>query len=112
MLRCMAAKKKPVGKTGKRKAKPKSPARKAPRKASKPPEPPQAPARKPLRRRFDRHAIATAEHEHQDPRGVGDHGSVLSGGFDARPVNWGQQKAKSVGRLDKVSNWFRKGRGR
>lgn len=51
-----------------------------------------------------------AQHAHEDPRAYG--GAIHGSERDPKAQNFGQFKNRKVGRLDKPTNWFRKGSGR
>ncbi|HLF15907.1 MAG TPA: hypothetical protein VI796_00520 [Candidatus Thermoplasmatota archaeon] len=54
-----------------------------------------------------------AEHAHQDPRGGGSSiDPKAKSHVNTRNLNYGEAKVKQVGRMDRVVNWFRRGRGR
>lgn len=53
------------------------------------------------------------EHQHQDPRGVAQNGYNAPGAPAVDPrTDQAPRKNRTVPRLDKVVNWFRRGRGR
>ena len=58
--------------------------------------------------------IEDPKHLHQDPRALGRKGKVdpAKAHLDVRHQNQGALKARAPGRMDRVVNWFRRGRGR
>ena len=63
--------------------------------------------------RRQRAVMAQTEHLHQDPRAVASASKVdPHGQTNIKPTNWGVDKTKGVSRMEHVTNWFRRGRGR
>jgi len=94
-----------------KKAAPKKAAAKATPKVA--PKAPDVAAQESHAKEVERHT-AKAEHQHQDPRGGGEHPSnkhLHSLGTDPRK-DQGAIKDRSAGRVNKVVNWFRRGKGR
>ncbi|HEX2066231.1 MAG TPA: hypothetical protein VHI93_05395 [Candidatus Thermoplasmatota archaeon] len=57
--------------------------------------------------------LEKAEHQHQDPRGLAQNGFNAPGAPAVDPrTDQAPRKNRAVPRLDKVVNWFRRGRGR